>query len=139
MKSPYINVSVQINIAAQDNLTANSNQPEQTRARLYDGYQKRKTMVERQQPVPELRPSGMGAAQVDRQIHHQQMRADHKQAIKTNERAQQIYNKSVADLPQFAKSAREKAITQQFNHNVSDLPQMEKQQMQTPQMKPQQW
>ena len=139
MKSPDINVSVQINIAAQGNLSAKINQPEHTRARLYEGYQERKTMVERQQPVPVLRPSGMGAAQVDRQIHHQQLRQDHRQAITTNQRAQQIYNKSVADLPNFAKSAREKAVTQQFNNNISHMPQNRTQQVQTQHMKPQQW
>lgn len=57
-----------------------------------------KTMVERQQNMPVLRPRGMGADAVNRATHQQAMKRDHQQSQAVNQRAQQLYKMRITEI-----------------------------------------
>jgi hypothetical protein len=80
------------------NQAAQGVSPEQSRAAFKAARDK--TMVERQQNVPVLRPRGMGESTVIRQQHQQSMKQDHKRSLAINERAKQLYNVRVTEIHQ---------------------------------------
>lgn len=59
---------------------------EKRRERLYPNHHK--TMIEQGQPVPVLRPHGMGEEAVDRAIYHQKLRRDDARAKRVNQHYQ---------------------------------------------------
>ena len=73
--------------------------PEQTRAAIQLAAQQRqKTMIEKQQPVPVLKPRGMGEDVVDRQAYRNKLKQDHELAQRLNQRAQEIYQMNITKL-----------------------------------------
>lgn len=81
------------------NQSAQGVSPEQTRAALQRAAQQRqKTMIEQQQPVPVLKPHGMGEDVIDRQVYRHKLSNDHRQAQRLNQRAQHIYQRDITAL-----------------------------------------
>ncbi len=68
------------------NDAAKNAQPKQTPQQQGEGSKQ----VQSQQPKPQLNMKGTAAADVNRQVHQQQMKADHQAAKARNDRAQRI-------------------------------------------------
>lgn len=97
------------------NQAAQGVSPEQSRAVFKAARDK--TMVERQQNVPVLRPRGMGESTVIRQQHHQNMKQDHKRSLAINERAQQLYQKQASEMK--TQPQHQRATTNNFNQHAA--------------------
>jgi hypothetical protein len=97
------------------NQAARGISPEQSRATFKAARDK--TMVERQQSVPVLRPHGMGADEVIRQSHRSAMRQDHNRAKSLNERAKQLYQQQASEIKTQAKHPRQ--TTNNFNQHAA--------------------
>jgi hypothetical protein len=91
--------------------------PEQTRAAVQLAAQQRqKTMLEQQQPVPVLKPHGMGEDVVDRQAYCNKLKQDHEQAQRLNQRAQEIYQMNITTLnDHISEPERASKATNDFN------------------------
>lgn len=89
--------------------------PQDTRDTIRQAHQKRQNMVERQQPVPVLKPQVMGVHEADRQFYRQQLQKEQQ----LNTRAQAIYHRPLDSIDISAKTRQTNVISDDFNMNTA--------------------
>ncbi|WP_086930209.1 hypothetical protein [Agarilytica rhodophyticola] len=74
--------------------------PKQKKTRGKAHHAQEKSMVEQEQPVPVLKPKGM--EEVDRTKYRTRLTREHNRVERLNEKAQQLYHKSLSQVQQAA-------------------------------------